>query len=78
MKEKDSQLAELTALRNDLHARWIWWDSREAAELFLQVFLMGRGYGVSPQAAFLMPSDASKWQVARFPCCRWNWRTSRW
>jgi len=25
-------------------------DSREAAEL-LQVFLMGRGYGVSPQAA---------------------------
>jgi hypothetical protein len=25
-------------------------DSREAAELF-QVFLMGRGYGVSPEAA---------------------------
>ena len=26
-------------------------DSREAAEL-VQVFLMGRGYGVSPQAAY--------------------------
>jgi hypothetical protein len=41
---------ELTALRNDLLQGGLI-DSREAAEL-LQVFLMGRGYGVSPQAAF--------------------------
>jgi hypothetical protein len=48
MKEQFS-VTELTALRNDLiQSSMI--DSREAAEL-LQVFLMGRGYGVSPQAA---------------------------
>ena len=40
---------ELTALRNDLLQGGLI-DSREAAEV-LQVFLMGRGYGVSPQAA---------------------------
>jgi len=41
--------AELTALRNDLiHDVLI--DSREAAEL-LQLFLMGRGFGASPEAA---------------------------
>jgi hypothetical protein len=41
--------AELTALRNDLiHDLLI--DSREAAEL-LQLFLMGRGFGASPEAA---------------------------
>jgi len=40
---------ELAALRNDLLQGGMI-DSREAAEL-LQVFLMGRGYGVSPQAA---------------------------
>jgi len=40
---------ELTALRNDLLQGGLI-DSREAAEL-LQVFLMGRGFGVSPQAA---------------------------
>ena len=41
--------AELTALRNDLiHDLLI--DSREAAELF-QLFLMGRGFGASPEAA---------------------------
>ena len=40
---------ELNALRSDLLQGVV--DSREAAEL-LQVFLMGRGYGVSPQAAF--------------------------
>jgi hypothetical protein len=40
---------ELTALRNDMLQGGLL-DSREAAEL-LQVFLMGRGYGVSPQAA---------------------------
>jgi hypothetical protein len=40
---------ELAALRSDLlHGGMI--DSYEAAEL-LQVFLMGRGYGVSPKAA---------------------------
>jgi len=43
-------VTELTALRNDLLQGGLI-DSREAAEL-LQVFLMGRGYGVSPQAAF--------------------------
>ena len=40
---------ELSALRNDLVQGGMV-DSREAAEL-LQVFLMGRGYGVSQQAA---------------------------
>jgi len=48
MKERFSS-TELTALRNDLLQGGLV-DSREAAEL-LQVFLMGRGYGVSPQAA---------------------------
>jgi hypothetical protein len=42
-------VTELTALRNDLLQSGMI-DSRDAAEL-LQVFLMGRGYGVSPQAA---------------------------
>jgi hypothetical protein len=46
-KEKFS-LAEVTALRNELMQRML--DTSETAEL-LQVFLMGRGYGVSPQAA---------------------------
>ncbi len=52
MTEKDDRftVTELTALRNDLlQSGQI--DSIEAAEL-LQVFLMGRGYGVSRQAAF--------------------------
>ena len=40
---------ELSALRNDLLQSGMV-DSREAAEL-MQVFLMGRGYGVSAQAA---------------------------
>jgi hypothetical protein len=40
---------ELSALRNDLLQGGMM-DSFEAAEL-LQVFLMGRGYGVSPKAA---------------------------
>jgi hypothetical protein len=48
MKERFST-TELTALRTDLLQGGLI-DSREAAEL-LQVFLMGRGYGVSPQAA---------------------------
>src|SRR5450432_4234269 len=48
MKERFSS-TELTALRNDLLQGGLI-DSREAAEL-LQVFLMGRGYGVSPAAA---------------------------
>jgi hypothetical protein len=39
---------ELAALRSELLQGGL--DSREAAELF-QVFLMGRGYGVSPEAA---------------------------
>ena len=48
MREKFS-VTELTALRNDLLQGGLA-DCREAGEL-LQVFLMGRGYGVSPQAA---------------------------
>lgn len=39
-------VTELAALRNDLLQGGMI-DSRDAAEL-LQVFLMGRGYGVSP------------------------------
>jgi hypothetical protein len=42
-------LTELAALRNDLLQGGMI-DSHEAAEL-LQVFLMGRGYGVSKNAA---------------------------
>lgn len=48
MKDRFS-VTELSALRNDLLQSGMV-DSREAAEV-LQVFLMGRGYGVSPQAA---------------------------
>jgi hypothetical protein len=48
MKDRFS-VTELSALRNDLLQSGMV-DSREAAEL-LQVFLMGRGYGVSPEAA---------------------------
>jgi hypothetical protein len=42
-------MTELAALRNELLQGGMV-DSHEAAEL-LQVFLMGRGYGVSPLAA---------------------------
>ena len=49
MKDKFT-VTELAALRNDLLQGGMV-DSREAAEV-LQVFLMGRGYGVSPEAAF--------------------------
>ena len=48
MRERFS-VTELTALRNDLIQSGMI-DSREAAEV-LQVFLMGRGYGVSQEAA---------------------------
>jgi hypothetical protein len=48
MRERFSTM-ELAALRNDLLQGGMI-DSRDAAEL-LQVFLMGRGYGVSPEAA---------------------------
>ena len=41
--------AELSALRNDL-LQGVLFEPWEAAEL-LQVFLMGRGYGASPEAA---------------------------
>jgi len=47
MAEKFS-VPELSALRSELLSSGL--DSRDAAEL-LQVFLMGRGYGVSPEAA---------------------------
>ena len=50
MNDKDRfTMTELAALRNDLLQGGML-DSYEAAEL-LQVFLMGRGYGVSPKAA---------------------------
>ena len=50
MNDKDRfTMTELAALRNDLLQGGMI-DSYEAAEL-LQVFLMGRGYGVSPEAA---------------------------
>src|SRR5689334_23345489 len=49
MDKERFTVTELTALRNDLLQSGMI-DSRDAAEL-LQVFLMGRGYGVSPQAA---------------------------
>lgn len=48
MMDEKFNVTELAALRSDLLQGGI--DSREAAEL-LQVFLMGRGYGVSQQAA---------------------------
>lgn len=48
MKERFT-VTELAALRNDLIQGGMV-DSREAAEL-LQVFLAGRGYGVSQSAA---------------------------
>ena len=48
MRETFSE-TELTALRNDLVQGGLI-DSHDAAVL-LQVFLMGRGFGVSPQAA---------------------------
>ncbi len=48
MAEKFSP-PELAALRSELLHSSL--DSRQAAELF-QIFLMGRGYGVSPQAAW--------------------------
>jgi hypothetical protein len=40
---------ELSALRSEVLQGGL--DARQAAELF-QVFLIGRGYGVSPQAAW--------------------------
>ena len=58
MRERFSS-TELTALRNDLLQGGLI-DSREAAEL-LQVFLMGRGYGVSPQAAM---DAVKKWKFS--------------
>lgn len=48
MRDEKFNVTELAALRSDLLQGGI--DSREAAEL-LQVFLMGRGYGVSQEAA---------------------------
>jgi hypothetical protein len=49
MTDEKFNVTELAALRSDLLQGGI--DSREAAEL-LQVFLMGRGYGVSREAAW--------------------------
>jgi hypothetical protein len=47
MVEKFS-VTELTALRNELLQGGL--DSQQAAEL-VQLFLIGRGYGVSPESA---------------------------
>ena len=41
-------ITEMAALRNELLVGGL--DSRQAAEL-LQMFLMGHGYGVSPESA---------------------------
>jgi hypothetical protein len=49
MMAETFSVPELTALRNELIHGGL--DTRQAAEL-LQVFLTGRGYGVSPEAAF--------------------------
>lgn len=49
MTAEKFSLPELTALRNELLQGGTL-DSRQSAEL-LQVFLIGRGYGISPQAA---------------------------
>lgn len=48
MQVERFSLPEMTALRNELLQAGL--DCRQSAEV-LQVFLMGRGYGVSPQAA---------------------------
>lgn len=48
MVEKFSS-TELSALRNELLQNTV--DSWDAARL-VQIFLMGRGYGVSPEAAW--------------------------
>jgi hypothetical protein len=49
MQAEKFTIPEMIALRNELMQGAL--DSRQAAELF-QLFLMGRGYGVSPQAAW--------------------------
>ncbi len=49
MEAEKFTIPEMVALRNELLQGGL--DSRQAAELF-QLFLMGRGYGVSPQAAW--------------------------
>ena len=62
MNDKDRfTMTELAALRNDLLQGGMI-DSYEAAEL-LQVFLMGRGYGVSPKERS-MRQAASRWPDA--------------
>jgi len=48
MEAERFSVAEMTALRNELLEGLL--DSRQAAELF-QMFLTGRGYGVSPERA---------------------------
>ncbi len=49
MTAEKFSVPELTALRNELIHGGL--DTRQAAEL-LQAFLIGRGYGVSREAAF--------------------------
>lgn len=48
MTEERFSTAEITALRSELLQGGL--DSWQAAELF-QLFLIGRGYGVSPESA---------------------------
>jgi hypothetical protein len=59
MAEKFS-IPEISALRSELLAGGL--DALQAGEL-LQVFLMGRGYGVSPQAA-----KEAAWRVEGAGC----------
>ena len=66
---------ELAALRSDL-LQGSMMDSYEAAEL-LQVFLMGRGYGVSPKPLWMRPA-ASRWPDALCRCCNTNSKILRW
>lgn len=49
MRTEKFTVPEMAALRNELLQGGL--DSLQAAELF-QVFLVGRGYGVSPRAAW--------------------------
>ena len=67
---------ELAALRNDLMQGGMI-DSRDAAEL-LQVFLMGRGYGVSRRRPPWMLLAAWKSPAALCPSCSANSKASPW
>lgn len=54
-------LPEMAALRNEVMRGGL--DARQAAELF-QVFLMGRGYGVSLEAARAAATNVGSWSCS--------------